>query len=293
MRPRLSRMHRAAARQTCLAAAFAFQGPGMHLDCSSRACQTSPTLRNAPISRFITVFLKFTPTQAEYADGLVMPDRGHTQVNLMGVHENCQGTRMRPNTQATNERPGAGRVFGRVAIVACLKLTLLFWSIADVLRVMVAEINGLDNTPGAERSVATTPPHPTAHPEMAQLAEVLRGEHAVVLQAVETTKVVSTPVSVERVDGSDVVLAASNRLTFQPAQQARALVQTRPEPGFTMACSTSAFKRSGRKEPPWPLNIMATGASFPQMTIDPGRRSRGFRRCSTSRCPSRGSRDRS
>jgi hypothetical protein len=115
------------------------------------------------------------------------------------------------------------------------------WSLADVLRLMVAEANGLENAPGAEQLVPTSIPPVTGFVDFTRLAEGLRRERAAALVAVDVPRVVSAPIATDRVDGSDVVLAANNKLAFQPATASRAdaLVLTRSEPAYKLTFSPS------------------------------------------------------
>jgi hypothetical protein len=113
------------------------------------------------------------------------------------------------------------------------------WSLDDVLRLMVAEINGLENTPGAEQLVPESVPSPTPFVEMARLARQLRHERAIALAAVDVPERVSPPIAADRVDGSDLVQAASNKLEYRPAE-ANALVLIRTEPGYRLAFSPSS-----------------------------------------------------
>jgi hypothetical protein len=114
------------------------------------------------------------------------------------------------------------------------------WSLDTVLRLMVAEINGLENAPGAEQIVPETVPEPTLFTEFAQLASVLRRERAFTLASVDFSKPVSPPIATHRVDGSDLVQAASNKLEYRPTEQANALVLTQMEPGYKLAFSPAA-----------------------------------------------------
>jgi len=117
------------------------------------------------------------------------------------------------------------------------------WSLDDVLRLMVAEVNGLENTPGAEQFLPDTAPRPTLFDEAARLAGHLRREHAIVLASVDVPKVVSTPIAASRVDGSDLVQAASNKLEYRAASNPSDLVLTRTEPRYRLIVSPAAGGR--------------------------------------------------
>jgi hypothetical protein len=114
------------------------------------------------------------------------------------------------------------------------------WSLHDVLRVVVAEMNGLENVPGAGQLVPTTVPPITPFVEVARLGEMLRHERITTLAGAEMTHVVSSPIAEERVDGSDVVLAASSKLSFQPASGESAVVLTRTEPAYKLVFADTA-----------------------------------------------------
>jgi hypothetical protein len=114
------------------------------------------------------------------------------------------------------------------------------WGVHDVLRVVVAEANGLENAPGAEQMVPTVVPPPTPFAEMARLTEFLRHERAAALAAVEIPRAASFPIATDRVDGSDVVLAANSKLSFQPASRADAVVLTRTEPEYKLVFADAA-----------------------------------------------------
>lgn len=114
------------------------------------------------------------------------------------------------------------------------------WSVHDVLRVVVAEMNGLENVPGAEQMVPTMIPPFTPFAEAAKLGEILRHERVLTLAAVELPHVVSSPIPENRVDGADVVLAANNKLSFQPASRADAVVLTQMEPAYKLVLAEAA-----------------------------------------------------
>jgi hypothetical protein len=108
------------------------------------------------------------------------------------------------------------------------------WSLEDVLRVVVADVNGLENAPGAEQLVPESVPPPTPFAEMARLAGGLRRERAVVLASADLTKPVSPPLASGRVDGSDYVQAASHNLEYRAAERREEVVLTRTEPGYRL-----------------------------------------------------------
>jgi hypothetical protein len=114
------------------------------------------------------------------------------------------------------------------------------WSIDDVFHLMVAEINGVENAPGAEQFVPETIPPPTLFGEMARLAAELRRERALALVSVDVPELVSSPVAESRVEAADLVQAATNDLEFRPAERADALVLVRPEPGYRLAFSPAS-----------------------------------------------------
>ena len=118
------------------------------------------------------------------------------------------------------------------------------WRLDDVLRLMVAEINGLQNTPGAEALIPEDVPPPTPFLELASLAGQLRRERLVVLASVDEPKRVSPAIASDRVDGSNLVQAASNNLEYRPADRADTLVLTRTEPGYSLTFSPVALGRS-------------------------------------------------
>lgn len=117
------------------------------------------------------------------------------------------------------------------------------WSVEDVLRVIVADINGLENVPGAEQLIPETPPLPTPFEYLSHLTGRLRRERALVLASVESPKVVSPPIAVGRVDGSDLVQAASHKLEYRAAGQTDELVLTHPDTGYRLKVSPAAAGR--------------------------------------------------
>jgi hypothetical protein len=114
------------------------------------------------------------------------------------------------------------------------------WSFEDVLRLMVAEINGLENTPGAGLIIPETVPPLTPFPEMVRLSGILHRERAIALQSVDVPELVSPPIPADRVHGDDLVQAASNKLEYRPAAAPSSLVLTRPEPGYRLTFSRNA-----------------------------------------------------
>lgn len=117
------------------------------------------------------------------------------------------------------------------------------WAIDDVLHLMVAEINGLENAPEAEQLIPEAAPSPTLFAEMARLAGVLRRDRMVALTAVEVPEPVSPPIATDRVDGSDLVQAASHQLEYRHADQTNALVLVRTEPGYQLTFSPASHGR--------------------------------------------------
>lgn len=117
------------------------------------------------------------------------------------------------------------------------------WSLDDVLRLMVADINGLENAPGAEQFLPETVPQPTAFDESVRLAGHLRRERAIVLASVEVPQSVSSPIAADRVDGSDLVQAANSKLEYRAAGNPAELVLTRTEPKYRLIVSPAAAVR--------------------------------------------------
>ena len=105
------------------------------------------------------------------------------------------------------------------------------WGLDDVLRLMVADVNGLENAPGAEQFLPETVPHPTPFDEVARLAGHLRRERAIVLASVEVPKAVSPPIAADRVDGSDLVQAANSKLEYRAAENATSWSSPGPSRG--------------------------------------------------------------
>jgi hypothetical protein len=87
-----------------------------------------------------------------------------------------------------------------------------------------------------------TVPRPTPFVEAARLAADLRGERVLALSSVEVPKAVSPPIAADRVDGSDLVLAANGKLEYRAAENSAGLVLTRAEPGYRL-CISPVFGR--------------------------------------------------
>ena len=156
------------------------------------------------------------------------------------------------------------------------------WSLDDVLRLMVADVNGLENAPGAEQFIPETVPPPTPFDEVVRLAGHLRRERAIVLASVEVPKAVSPPIATDRVDGSDFVQAASSKLEYRAAGNADELVLTRTEPGYRLIALP---RRGGRPD---------VDAFRQLLRLSPGRLEYGVRRVGRAgrhrtpcRCPIR------
>lgn len=122
------------------------------------------------------------------------------------------------------------------------------WGFDTVLRVMVADINGLENAPGAEQFIPEAIPPPTPFAEMSRLVGQLRRERAVVLASSESSKSVSSPISASRVDGSDLVQAASNKLEYRATEQPETMILTRAELGYRLTLSPAAEGRPDVEE---------------------------------------------
>ncbi|MDG3002272.1 hypothetical protein [Paludisphaera mucosa] len=114
------------------------------------------------------------------------------------------------------------------------------WSLDDVLRVVVAEVNGLDNVAGAELLIPDVVPPPTAFEELAHLAGRLRRDRLVALASIDLPDAVSPPIAADRVDGSDLVQAASQKLEYRPTENADELVLIRTEPAYRLTISPAA-----------------------------------------------------
>jgi hypothetical protein len=114
------------------------------------------------------------------------------------------------------------------------------WSLDDVLRLMVARINGLENAPGADEFIPEVVPTTTLFDEAVHLAAELHRERMIVLVSVDTPELVSAPVPASKVEAADVVQAATNQLEFRPADHADALVLVRSEPGYSLAFSPAS-----------------------------------------------------
>lgn len=114
------------------------------------------------------------------------------------------------------------------------------WSVEDVLRLVVAEMNGLQNAPGAEAIVPESVPEPSPFVEMAAVAGRLRRERLLVLASFDEPASVSPEIAADRVDGSDFVQAAAHDLEYRPAEGSDALVLTRAEPRYRLSISPAA-----------------------------------------------------
>jgi hypothetical protein len=117
------------------------------------------------------------------------------------------------------------------------------WSLDDVLRLMVADVNGLENAPGAEQFTPEAIPPPSPFDEVARLAGQLRRDRVIALASVDSPRPVSSPIAADRVDGSDLVQAASHRLEYRSAGNPGELVLTRTEAGYRLTLSPAAQGR--------------------------------------------------
>lgn len=114
------------------------------------------------------------------------------------------------------------------------------WSLDDVFRLVVGEINGLENIPGAEQLVPDAAPPMTPFVEVTRLAGILRRERAIALVSVDVPQVVSTPIAAGQVEAADHVQAASHKLEFRQNQGTDALVLVRTEPGYRVVFSPTS-----------------------------------------------------
>jgi hypothetical protein len=117
------------------------------------------------------------------------------------------------------------------------------WNSEDVLRLIVAEVNGVQNAPGATDIVPLRVPPWTPFPELAQLVGELRRERLLVLESTKETAQVSPPIGADRVDGSDLVEAAANDLEYRQAGQPDALILTRNTASYRLAFHPDALGR--------------------------------------------------
>ncbi len=146
-----------------------------------------------------------------------------------------------PTLSYTPRDPGelARLMVAPVGVTALGLMARTGWSISDVLRLVVADANGLENAPGAEQILPATVPKPTPFNQMASIAELLLIERVMALADFDTPDVVSTPISADRISGADMVLAANNKLQFRPAG-AKNLVLTRSDRGYKLVLSSTA-----------------------------------------------------
>lgn len=114
------------------------------------------------------------------------------------------------------------------------------WSLDDVLRVMVADVNGLANAPGAEQLIPESPPLPTPFVDLSRMMGRLRNERALVLASADSPRAVSPPIETGRVDGSDFVQAASNKLEYRQAEGTGEVVLSRSETSYRLTFSPAA-----------------------------------------------------
>ena len=114
------------------------------------------------------------------------------------------------------------------------------WSLEDVLRVMVADVNGLENAPGAEQLIPESVPPLTPFGAMSQLAGHLRRERVIVLATADLSKPVSPAIAAGRLDGSDFVQAVSNKLEYRASGRPEEVILTRTEPGYKLSLSPAA-----------------------------------------------------
>lgn len=114
------------------------------------------------------------------------------------------------------------------------------WSLEDVLRLIIGEVNGLQNAPGAETIVPESPPEPTPFVEMAAIAGRLRRERLLVLTSVDEPTAVSPEIPAARVAGSDFVEAATHDLEYRAAEGSDALVLMRTKAQYRLTLSPAA-----------------------------------------------------
>jgi len=117
------------------------------------------------------------------------------------------------------------------------------WSLEDVLRLVVADVNGLQNTPGAEQLIPETVPLRTPFPELARIAGQLRRERVLVLASVDEPEPVSPAIAAERIDGADLVQAAAHNFEYRTADAADTLVLTRKDPAYRLKFSAETTGR--------------------------------------------------
>jgi len=117
-----------------------------------------------------------------------------------------------------------------IGVIALGLLANTGWSIEDVLRLLVSDANGLANAPGADELIPSQFPAPTPFLEMARLTARLRASGTARMVAVDEPKEVADPIDAGRVDGSDFVAAANNKLAFRHSAARPGLILTRDDP---------------------------------------------------------------
>ncbi|MFO0911158.1 MAG: hypothetical protein U0794_22940, partial [Isosphaeraceae bacterium] len=115
------------------------------------------------------------------------------------------------------------------------------WNLETIFRLMISEVNGLENASGSEDLVPQIVPQPTPFAEMARIAGSIRRQRLVTMASIDQIKAVSPPIASGRVDGTDLVRAVGSKLEYRPTEEGNDLVLTRSEPGYQLAFSPSAF----------------------------------------------------
>ena len=76
---------------------------------------------------------------------------------------------------------------------------------------------------------------------MSRLAGRLRRERVIALASADSSKPVSLPIPSSRIDGSDLVQAANNKLEYRASDRPEEVVLTRSEPGYRLTLSPVAL----------------------------------------------------
>ena len=156
----------------------------------------------------------------------------------------------------------AHRLLSPMSMETLLLLTRTGWSMERVLRLMVQNINGLDNATSAGG------PTPQLRPDFESFRKVAgyfrtlqnRNQVEIAYQKSKTPKTLSGPIPVQQIAGTDLVLAAEKGFRFDVNEEGTQVILTSPDQFLVLRVAPNIDKTSERDVIFEKLNIDPPGA---------------------------------
>lgn len=156
----------------------------------------------------------------------------------------------------------AHRLLSPMSMETLLLLTRTGWSMERVLRLMVQNINGLDNATSAGGPTPQLRPDFESFKKVAGYFRTLQNRNQVEIayQKSKTPKTLSGPIPVQQIAGTDLVLAAEKGFRFDVNEEGTQVILTSPDQFLVLRVAPNIDKTSERDVIFEKLNIDPPGA---------------------------------